>query len=233
MNNTQKVLLSIYIPITFLILILDDIFTGENIVLYLKYTVVITLFLCAITMKKRFKEQKIMTVSLFFIVIADFFLVFSNTLTYLNINLVPFGIAGFFFAYLCLIAAYQKNFSFKKSESIAAMLIIFIYIFVFIILKPYVKGVMFIGTAVFLFTLCYMTWTSICTIFRKYYSPKVSKIIAVSGVFMLICDIGVGFGLFYPVHSNLIFIMLKNIVWAVYIPAWALLDVIIAEENLT
>lgn len=102
MNNTQRVLLSIYLPITFLILILDNVFPGVNIVWYIKYTIIITLFLSAASMKKKFKEQNIMTLSLFFVVLADFFLVYSLTLKNIKINLLPFGIAGFMLAYLCL-----------------------------------------------------------------------------------------------------------------------------------
>ena len=60
MNKTQRILLVIYIPITLLILILHNICPKENIVLYLKYTIMISLFLSAIIMKKKFHEQKIM-----------------------------------------------------------------------------------------------------------------------------------------------------------------------------
>ena len=66
MGNTQRILIAIYFPITLLIVILDNIYPEENMVLYLKYATMITLFLSAVTIKKKFYEQKLMALSLFF-----------------------------------------------------------------------------------------------------------------------------------------------------------------------
>ncbi|WP_010236444.1 lysoplasmalogenase family protein [Clostridium arbusti] len=232
MNNTQRVLLSIYLPITFLILVLDNVFPGVGIVWYLKYTIIITLFLSALNIRKKFREQNIMTLSLFFVVAADFFLVYSLTLKNLKINLIPFGIIGFLLAYLCLIVAYQKNFRVGKKEFITAVFIIVIFLLVSLHLIPHIKGVMLIETLIFWFVLCYMTWTSICTIFRKYYNAKIARLIALSSILMFICDIGVAYGLFYPVYSEFLITLVKNIVWAAYIMGWTFLTIIISEENL-
>src|SRR5471030_1232513 len=95
MNKTQKILLIIYLPMTLLILLLDNIYPKENKVLYIKYSIMITLFLSAIKMNKKFHEQKIMALSFFFLVVADFFLVFINTIDNLKIDFSPFGAVGF------------------------------------------------------------------------------------------------------------------------------------------
>ena len=232
MNNTQRILLVIYLPMTFLILILDNIYPKEDMVLYLKYTIMITLFLSAITMEKNFREQKIMALSLFFLVVADFFLVFINTIDDLKMNFSTFGVAGFLFAYICLIVAYQKNFKVGKEEIATAIPIVVIFIYVFISLQPYVKGLMLIGTLIFGMVLCYMTWTSICTIFRKYFKLKAAWLIAISGSLMFICDIGVAFSTFHPLYSKIYMPWLSNIIWAAYIPGWTLLAVIISEKDL-
>lgn len=231
MNNTQRVLLSVYLPITLLILFLDDAFPNVNMVWYLKYTVIVTLFLAAFSIKKRYREQKLMTLSLFFVVIADFFLVFSLTLIDIKINLMPFGIAGFFFAYICLIFAYEKNFKMGRAEILTAIPIAVTFLLVFLSLQPYIKGLMIIGALFFEAVLCYMLWTSVCTIFRKYYKSKITFLIAVSSLFMFICDIGVAYGLFYPNYSDRLYTVVKNVVWLVYIMGWTLLTVIISEEE--
>lgn len=57
MGNTQRILIAIYFPITLLIVILDNIYPEENMVLYLKYTTMITLFLSALTIKKNFLSK--------------------------------------------------------------------------------------------------------------------------------------------------------------------------------
>ena len=232
MNDTQRILLVIYLPITLLILILDNIYPKEDMVLYLKYTIMITLFLSAITMQKKFCEQKIMALSFFFLVVADFFLVFINTIDNLKLNFSALGVIGFLFAYICLIVAYQKNFKVGKEEIIVAIPIGIIFIYVFISLQPYVKGLMFIGTLIFLIVLCYMAWTSICTIFRGYFTQKSALLIAISGILMFICDIGVAFSRFHSIYSKIYVPWLTNIIWTTYIPGWTLLVVVICEKKL-
>ena len=214
MNNMQKSLLVIYLPITFLIVILDHMYSNENIVLYLKYTTMITLFLSSIIIKKKFYVQKIMALSFFFLVLADFFLVFSNTLNNLNTDLSPLGVTGFLFSYICLIIAYQKNFKIRRKEIMAGIPIAIIFLYVFFSLKPYISGFMFTGSLIFFIVLCYMTWTGICTLFRNYFSFKISKLIAVSSILMFICDIGVAFSRFHPVYSKVFMSWLQNIIWA-------------------
>jgi hypothetical protein len=173
-----------------------------------------------------------MALSFFFVVIADFFLVFSNTIDKIKMNLTPFGMAGFICAYICLIVAYQKNFGrAKKAEIISAIFIIIISIVVGMQLFGYIKGAIKIGAIVFALVLCYMAWTSICTIFRKYFNKKIAIIIAISGVLMFICDVGVAYSLFHPYYSRVYIPLLKNIIWMAYIIGWTLLDVVISEDK--
>ena len=232
MNKAQRILLGTYIPITLLILILHNICPKENMVFYFKYIIMISLFLAAIIIHKQFYEQKIMALSFLFLVVADFFLVFVSTIDNWKIDFSPFGAAGFLFAYLCLIAAYQKNFKVGKEEILTALPILIIFMYVVMFLQPYVKGFMLLGTLIFGLVLCYMTWTSICTIFRRYFKPKSTLLIAISGSFMFICDIGVAFSRFHPLYSKIYVPWLANIIWATYIPGWTLLAVIISEKNL-
>ena len=49
---------------------------------------------------------------------------------------------------------------------------------------------------------------------------------------MFICDIGVAFSRFHPLYSKSYMPWIADLIWATYIPGWALLDVIISEENL-
>ena len=232
MNNMQRILFVIYLPITFLILIFDHIYPIEDMVQYLKYAIMITLFLFSISIKKKFHEQKIMALSFFFLVIADFFLVFSTTLDNFKMDVSPFGVVGFLFAYICLIVAYHKNFKIGNEEIMSGILIVIIFAYVFIYLHPFVKRVELIGVLIFGIVLCYMTWTGICTLFRNYFNLKISRVIAISSILMFICDIGVAFSVFHPVYSKISVPWLQNIIWAAYIQGWTLLAVIISEKNL-
>lgn len=233
MRNTQRILIAIYFPITVLIFILDNSYPKENMVLYLKYTTMITLFLSALTIKKKFFEQKLMALSFFFLVFADFFLVFAGTIKILKMNLDPFGILGFICAYICLIVAYNKNFKLRRVEIVAAITFVIMFISVFGLLMPYIyNSVMKIGTLIFGIVLTYMAWTSICTIFRNYFTKKASWIIAVSGCLMFICDVGVAFSIFYQPLITKHTTWITNIIWTAYVPGWTLLAVLICEEDL-
>ncbi len=231
MNSIQKRLLIIYLPLTILILILDHMYPDAKMVLRLKYAIMITLFLSSVIVSKKFLEQKIMALSLFFLVIGDFFLVFYYTLDF-KIDLSPIGAAGFLCAYICLIIAYQKNFKIGIKEITAGILMLAILLYIFFSLSPYVHGVILAGSLIFSLVLSYMTWTGICTLFRGYFTRKVSKLIAISSILMFICDMGVAFSKFYPIYSKSFIPWLQNIIWAAYIPGWTLLVVVIADNIL-
>lgn len=232
MNNTQRILLAIYLPFTFLVLVFDHLYPGAEFVQYIKYTLMTTLFLSVIIARKKYPVQKVMATAFLFMVIADFFLVFSTTIDNLQTDLSPLGIAGFLIAYLFLITAYQRNFSVNKAVIITAVPFILIYIYVFLTLLPNLKGIMLIGTLIFGVVLCWMAWSSICTIYRGYYSEKAALMIALSGILMFIGDIGVAYSIFHPLYAGIHVPWLKNVIWATYIPGWTLLAVVINEERL-
>jgi hypothetical protein len=232
MNNAQRSLFAIFIPMTILIVYFDNVFPQEKIVNYVRYAIMISLCLVAVSVKKKFKEQKLMAIAFIFLVIADFFLVFSTTIDILKIDIAQFGISGFAVAYICLIIAYNKNaYKIKLVEVVVAIPIVGIFIFVFNTLICYINGIMKIGAIAFALILCYMLLTSICTLFRDYFNKKIAIIIAISGILMFICDVGVAYSLFHPFYSTVYNPLLKNIVWISYIIGWTLLDVVICEET--
>ncbi|HCF50729.1 MAG TPA: hypothetical protein DER60_10625 [Syntrophomonas sp.] len=230
MNNTQRVFLAVYLPATIFILMLDNMFTGANIVQYVKYSTMITLFLAARSVKKDGPEQQLMSMALLFVVIADFFLVFLPTITYSDFT--AFGTAAFAAAYLCLIFATQKNFSLGRADIIMALMVGGISILAFLTMEmEEIQGAMLLGVIAFGVVLAYMTWTSICTIFRKYYRLKVAGLLALAGILMFISDLAVAY-----VHFNLAYTVfyqpwMQNIVWASYIPAWTLIALVISEDD--
>lgn len=232
MNNTQRVLLVIYLTLTLLLLFLDRNYPRVEIIIYLKYTIIVTLFLSSIIVEKNYYEQKIMSFAFFFVVFADFFLVLCDTLAYIQTVFEPIGALGFLFSYLCLIKVYKKNLRIRKEEIVVAITIIIIFIYSVVILKPYINGIMFIGALIFGVVLCLMAWISIVTIFSRYYSKKVSLLIALSGTLMFICDMAVAFSRFHPLFSETYRIFIGNVIWTSYIPGWTLLAVIINEDEL-
>lgn len=156
-NNAQRTLLAIYLPLTLLIIVFGQLYHQADFVKYIKYAVMITLFLSTLVTVKKYREQKIMAAAFIFVVIGDFFLVFLTTFNYSTMSVAPYGITGFLLAYLCLIAAYQKNFKMGQAEILAAIPFVLIFLCINLIMYQYLKGFMFIGLVVFGAALFFMT----------------------------------------------------------------------------
>jgi hypothetical protein len=231
MNDVQKILLAVYIPLTVLVIIFENFCFETDIINYLKYTIIITLFLAVISVKKKFPEQRIMARSFYYVVMADFFFVLYGTF-HLKLDLSFIGGLGFFLAYLVLIKAYGKNFRINKISVPVAIPIAVIYAFILAAIYPYVNIFIFFGVLVFGIVIGLMTLRAICTIFMKYYNPKIAIIIAISAILMFICDAGEIVATFNPAYAPTAAPWLQNIIWASYIPGWALLAVVINEKKL-
>ncbi len=235
MINTQKILLTIYLPFTFLIILYDNIFPQENMVYYLKYFIIGTLMLSALISKQEYPEhheKKWMALSLVFVFIGDFFLVFLNTIYSIDHNLDKLGVVGFMFAYICLIKAYKTKSKNKSKDLKIAIPVVIAFTFTIVIIKPYLEGFIFLPTLAFTAVIYYMMWNAICTLNRGYYSKKTSWLITISSILMVVCDTGVALSNIYPKYSVTYIPLLKNIIWGSYIPAWTLIVVIINEKNL-
>ncbi|KAF1084963.1 YhhN-like protein [Sporotomaculum syntrophicum] len=232
MSVLQKKLLYTFLILTVLIVTLDNIFPGNLQNNYIKYAVVLALFMVTLRLKKRYTEQILMNIAVFLIAAADFFLVFCNTIPAIGHELDYIGVLGFLLAYSVLIPAFNKNFSPGWGEVLAAVPVIALFIPNCLILMPYVSGITAYGAVIFSLVLCCMTWTAICTIFRRYYTPAVARRIALAGFLMLVCDLGVAHSFLNPVFAGRFVPWLANIIWAAYVPAWTLIVLTIAEEKL-
>lgn len=232
MNPTQKRLLALYFPLTIVILLLDNLYPAFTAVYHLKYGTIISLFLTAALIHKNYREQYVMAVAVFFAAVADFFLVFSQTIPALAGRMTLYGMSGFLIAYILLITAFQKNFTLSGRNLLVIIPVLAVFLPVLLLLYPHINGLMFIFTIVFALVLCYMSWTALTTIYRGYFSPKAARFIALAGFLMLVCDMGVALNEFHPTYAGQFVPWLKNIIWGAYIPGWTLLVAAIGEEEL-
>lgn len=232
MNIKQKVLLSIFLPVTVLIVILDNVFPNAGMVNCFKFTTVCAIFLASSRIRKKYREQAILNAAVFFAVVGDFFLNLCSTVPDLAAKVVPFGIMGFWAAYILLIFVFHKGYGAGWKELLAAVPVLGFFIPNLISLHPFVTGFMLWGALLFGFVLCFMAWTSIGAMFRGYYRPEVSCRMALSGYLMFISDMGVANSLFNPAFAGHFVPWLENIIWGTYVPAWTLIAVAIAEDRL-
>ena len=233
MNKSQKILLSVYLPLTLIVILLDRFYPTYDFVACVKYAIIFSLCLSAVMKKNKFSEQRLMSLTFVFVILGDIFLVLPNHITHIHYRIIPYGGFGFLCAYIILCYVYQKNFRIKIPEIIIAMIILIVNFIIGKILLPYISdSTIFFLVVVFSCVISYMLWSSIATIFRDYYTKRTAYLIAISSIFMFICDIGVAFQFFHPYFSHDYNILLNNIIWFAYIPGWTLLNLVIYEDHL-
>lgn len=231
MNKTQKVLLAVYLPVTALILILDRYMPAAVPVYYFKFAAITSLFITATFIKKTCRPQVLLNLSLFFIVIADFFLVFAETIPSLKGHTFLLGMGGFMAAYLLLIAVFRKHSKTGPCRPVAAFPVLTVFLPVFAVLVQHINGLMLWAALLFSAVLCVMAWSAIATLCSGCYSPKASRLMAAAGFLAFICDMGVALAHFHPLFAGRFVPWLENIIWAAYVPAWTLIVLLIAEKG--
>lgn len=215
-----------------LIVALDNVFPNAGAVNCFKFATVCAIFMASLGIRKKYREQAILSAALFFAVVGDFFLNLCSTVPDLAARVVPFGIMGFLMAYILLIFVFHKGYSASWKELLAAVPVLAVFIPNLIILHPFVGGFKLWGLLLFGFVLCFMAWTSIGAMFRGYYRPEVSCRMALAGYLMFISDMAVANSLFNPAFAGHFVPWLENIIWGAYVPAWTLIAVTIADDRL-
>jgi len=77
--------------------------------LYLKFGVRIAMFLTAVIIWKKYREQKIIVLAFFCTVVSGFYFSFVRAIDSNLVNRDLYGMIGFILAYLFLVAAFQGN----------------------------------------------------------------------------------------------------------------------------
>ncbi|MCL6612973.1 MAG: lysoplasmalogenase [Peptococcaceae bacterium] len=232
MNGRQRVLLSVFLAITALTVLLDNLFPGARAVNYFKFFTILALFLSTLAAGKRCREQATLSWAVFFVVVGDFLINFCSTLPEINYKVKIPGAAGFLAAYLLLIMAGKKNMRIGFGELLAAVPVLAVYIPALSTLRPHIPGPILPGVILFSLVLCLMAWVSACAMFSGYYRAAVSCRMALTGFLILISDITIANLAFNPAYAGQFVPWLKNIVWGTYIPAWTLVALNVAEDRL-
>ncbi|MFA9377414.1 MAG: lysoplasmalogenase family protein [Lachnotalea sp.] len=231
MPNSRKILFVIYFSLTFVIAIGDYLFYRTDAMAYVKYATMASLFLIVQLCHKEYIEQKRLVKAYWFMLIADFFLVFSKTL-HLDINLNSLGMASFLIAYIIMIMVYVHYLQMGKRQIVSAVLVYGVFGLLVFRLSQGIEGIMLVFAFIFGMILCTMTWMSVCVFFQKSFS-KTSRIsIAISGILMCICDFGVALSMFDPIFSVGHHPILNHIIWIAYIPGWTILASVVIGNDL-
>lgn len=231
MNRMQRKLIKIYVPVTLVIVILDLVLDATALFWLLKYLTVLSLFLWSFFHMKKTRDQERLGLSLFFVAAGDAFLYLPLALGYEQSELIPYGMMMFILAYGCLILVYRQGLHPGRFERMAALPSAAVFYLGLMLLWRRESGPVLSLTLIFWGILCTMLWMALCT--RSARSPyrRHGKVIALSAILMVVCDAGVGLGLFYPAQSTMVYNLAKSIIWTAYIPAWTLIAWLSLEEH--
>lgn len=233
MNKSQKIMLSVYLSLTLIVILLDRFYPAYDFVACVKYGIIFSLCLTAFIKKNKSSEQRLMTLTFVFVIIGDIFLVLPNHITHIHYYIIPYGGVGFLCAYIILSYVYQKNFRIKIPEIILGIIILIVDFIIGNILLPFIsEPKILLLDIIFLCTISYMLWNAVSSIFRDYYAKQTAYLIAMSAILMFICDIAVAFQFFHPYFYHDFNVLLNNIIWLAYIPGWTLLNLVIHEDHL-
>ncbi len=231
MKNAQRILLTVYLPLTMLILWFQALYRDTPPALYLMFAVRVTMVLTVAGMQKAHKEQWILALAFLCTLFSDYYFELTRTFAQPVANSTLYGMLGFIAAYLCLIAAFNRNFRIGKAELLTAIPFVGIFTYVFLNLKQYAKGVMYPAAIVIGIVLCAAAVTMVATLYRGYFTIKMAWLIALAGCLLFISDMFVAYSIFHPDFQK--FILLKeNIVWGTYVPAWTFFMIVASEDTL-
>ncbi|MDY0278827.1 MAG: hypothetical protein RBQ97_12165 [Acholeplasma sp.] len=230
MTLKQKSIAIIYSVLLVLILGLEFYNINFSLISWIRFLTMFSLSLVVVMSKKK-DHLKGISIVFILIVAGDFFLVLSNAIQGLNQNIAFLGFIPFTGAYLVLGIIYLKLYKLSKKDAIVAIPFILLSLLVFKTLNPYVEGFFLKGVSfILLLALLAVSWSSVLFLFRDIFTKNRSIMIAISGILMLACDLGVGFDLFYPDFYQIRNMVPINLVWLFYIPGWVLLAIAAIED---
>jgi len=223
---SQRLLLAIFLPLTAVILMLDNFFPGAGFMNLVKFFTIFSLFLASCLVKKRYPEQVLMNAAVFFALLGEFFL---NGCDLLAPDLADWSGA---YGALGFMLAFNRGAKGGRSGIVAALPVLIVCLPVLIILHPYIENQLIWESLLFYAVLCCMAWCSILTLFGGYFGPGASRRIALAGFLILISDSGVAMAIFHPSFAGHFTPWLENIIWGAYVPAWTLIVFTMAGDDL-
>lgn len=237
MVATQKDIIPIYVIIACLLAFIDFFFPAAVFAYFLKYLTTLSLFTISLLHKKKFKEQKLMFVAQFFVVIADYFFVLSRGLNAGQLTCLNKFLGSFCFivAYIILIKAWgerRNNNKFNILEVFIGIAVLLALWPTVILLTPHLKLFVKFGALTFGFILCLLVWTGLCTRLRNYYGRATSGLISLTSCLIFVSDLAVAHASLNPVYSGEFVSWLSALIWITYIPAWAIIVKVIINRNI-
>lgn len=235
-----KYFFPVFSPLIILLVILRVLVPGNAFVGFFQYGICLALAISILTARKHTRIQKRLGLSLIFLLLGDFFLIFVVALRQPPINMkigidcFPFGILAFLAAYAIMISAYLKNITLSWRSVLIMLPILALFIFEVIFVSPHVQGILLIGLILFGVVLCCLAWSGINTILSRHYTRQAAWQMAISASLIMLGDLAVGFNQFHPLFTSAgsdFGKWLDAFIVLIYLPGWVLVGIIACQDK--
>lgn len=232
MNSLGRNLLVIFTVLTVILIVMEALGIDGDVISYSRYAVVLILCISVYIRRGSSQAQRRLFWAFPFMVVGDFFLVYSYTLDGFPQMLRYFGFIPFSIAYIIITRVYLKGFKWN----IRSILLAIVYgLFILALgskIYPLINGIeMALGTIVAL-TVTILAWAGASALWNGFYSKRIAAMMAISGILMVVCDYGVAFDLFYPDFHQIREELVLNLVWLTYIPGWVILALVVVDRDI-
>ncbi len=230
MSLDQRNLLIVFLSLTMVLLVMEEMGIDKDILTHSRYLVVIMLSIATYSKRGRSHEQKILFLAFPLMILGDFFLVLSYSINGFPGELRYIGFIPFSAAYLLIARIYIRGFRWKKWLLLPTIVYGLLLVVIGIIIIPYLNGVQRLLGSMVALSLTMMAWAGASAIWNGYYGSRTALMMAFSGLLMVICDYGVALDLFYPGIGAIRSALAVNLVWLTYIPGWTILALVVVER---
>lgn len=231
MNRNQKLVLSVFLTITVVELAAIVMFRNSDSVRYFEFAVTIAMLLLALTAKKRFGEQKLITISFLFTAVGEFFLLIYPIQKEGGTGTLQ-GLGSFLIAYAFLIAAFHRKFRWSLSDVLLITPFLAAVAIMLAVLNRYLGGAMAVAVPAFCAVITFMAWTSLTALRRGYFARLEAKMAAAAGILIFASDFGAAFQIFYPPLVSNPSLFTESLVRATFVAAWTLLLAIVYGDDI-
>jgi len=231
MSESGRKVLFVFLILTIVLLVMEEIGIDGDALIFARYTVVIVLGTVAYSRKGLTNEQRVLSSAFPLMIMGDFFLVLSYLFNGFPSELRYIGFIPFTIAYMLIARIYIKGFRWNPWLVLPTVVYGLFLVLLGVFILPHISGVEILLGMLVASALIAMAWAGASSIWNGYYARRTSILMALSGLLMLLCDFGVAFDLFYPNISSIKALLEINVVWLTYIPGWTILALVVMERE--
>ena len=233
MKSQDRFIYIVFFLLTALLVVFNVVFGRSDATKILVFATRASLFAVALLSRKKYFEQKMLTVAFGLSLFSDFFFVFIK-MSVFKLSSPWFdlaGIVGFIGAYLLLSIIFSRNVKIRQLDLVVATPFVIVFSIVLFALIEYASGFLMAAALVLGCILCYMGMTMIASIYRGYFTKQSAVLIAIAGVTLYVSDMFVAFSMFHPDYQDFV-LWMQNIIGITYMIGWTILLYLVRKSNL-